>query len=78
MRWHARWPSVATETIGEARITEDGGYWLRSTFGEGSILGWVVQTEDDGHAETFLPPDPKLFAVRDGFVAERGRNARSG
>ncbi|HEX7035229.1 MAG TPA: bifunctional glutathionylspermidine amidase/synthase [Pseudomonadales bacterium] len=75
---HRPWPagqSFAREI--PARITDDGGYWLRSGFGEAGILGWVIQTDDARDAETFLPPEPRLFAVDHGFVADRGDGARS-
>ncbi len=53
-----------------ARITEDGGYWLRCAFGEAGILGWVIQTRDARCAETFAPPDSRLFELRPGMVNE--------
>jgi glutathionylspermidine amidase/synthetase len=52
-----------------AKVTDDGGYWLRCAFGEASILGWVIQTGDDRYAETFTPPEPRLFEILAGQVA---------
>ena len=56
-----------------ARITDDGGYWLRCSFGDASILGWVVQTDDDAHAEKLVEPEPQLFDVYAARVPDRGQ-----
>lgn len=75
---HQRWPegqSYAREI--PAKITDDGGYWLRCAFGEASILGWVTQTGDDAHAETFTAPDRRLFNLRGGRVADHGQTGHS-
>lgn len=45
----------------KAEKTEDGHYWLECSFGDATILGWVIQTDDDSHAERIEPPDPRLF-----------------
>jgi glutathionylspermidine amidase/synthetase len=60
-----------------AKITEDGGYWLRCAFGEAGILGWVIQTGDAAGAETFTAPDRRLFSLRGGRVPDRGQTRRS-
>jgi glutathionylspermidine amidase/synthetase len=75
---HRRWPAgqnYAREI--PAKITADGGYWLRCAFGEASILGWVTQTDDDRFAETFADPDRRLFLLRGGRVPDRGQTAHS-
>ena len=71
---HRPWPDGAgwAREI-PARVSGDGGYWLRCGFGEAGILGWVIQTGDDRYAETFLPPDPRLFEVRVGLTPDRGQ-----
>ena len=46
-----------------ATISEDGNYRLECSAGSAAILGWVVQTDDDTHAEKTVPPDPRLFTV---------------
>ncbi len=47
------------------RIDRDGGHWVSCTFPNTSILGWVIQTDDDTHAERIVDPDPRLFHPRD-------------
>ena len=46
-----------------ATVGEDGSYWIRCSFHDGEILGWVMQTDDDTHAEHFEAASPKLFNV---------------
>ena len=57
-----------------ARISDDGGYWLRCSFHDATILGWVIQTDDDTDAEQFADPDPRLFRIGHGRI---GRPQRS-
>lgn len=69
---HQPWPqgcAYAREI--PARVTDDGAYWLRSALGEARILGWVVQTPDDRGAETFRPPETRLFTLWPGRMPER-------
>ncbi|HLB31276.1 MAG TPA: glutathionylspermidine synthase family protein [Gammaproteobacteria bacterium] len=42
-------------------VDEDGGHHVQCTFEEGTILGWVIQTEDPTHAEPRVDPEPELF-----------------
>lgn len=61
---HGIWPAgrnFAREI--PARITEDGAYWVRCTFGDAIILGWVIQTDDAALAEPLLEPDRRLFQI---------------
>jgi len=44
-----------------AETGPDGHYWLECTFGNAQILGWVIQTDEDAHAERIVPADPGLF-----------------
>ena len=46
-----------------ASLDAGGGYWLRCSFHDGTILGWVIQTGDDEHAEIFPPAEPALFTI---------------
>ncbi|MCW4630461.1 MULTISPECIES: hypothetical protein [Marinomonas] len=49
---HQVWPEGQDYSrVLDARISKDGGYWLRCSYGDASILGWVIQTDDDLHAE---------------------------
>ena len=62
---HRPWPEGRTWAREiPAQITDDGGYWLRCSFRDAAILGWVVQTDDDRDAEVLSEPDPGLLAVR--------------
>jgi glutathionylspermidine amidase/synthetase len=75
---HRIWPegqNYAREI--PARVTDDGGFWLRCSFGDASILGWVLQTDDATHAEQHPNPDSRLFAVRAGRVGDTGQGSRS-
>lgn len=45
------------------RITDDGGYWLRCSFRNASILGWLIQTDDETHAEALDEADPRLLEI---------------
>jgi len=60
-----------------ARITDDGGFWLRCSFGDASILGGVIQTDDDTHAEREVSVDARLFEVRTDRVPDTGQSERS-
>ncbi len=75
---HQPWPAGQAHAREiPARITEDGGYWLRCAFGEASILGWVIQTDDERFAETFSVPDARLFELRQGYVKNHRLEAQS-
>ncbi|MGA0840181.1 MAG: CHAP domain-containing protein, partial [Pseudomonadales bacterium] len=51
-----------------ARVTEDGAYWVRCSFSDASILGWVMQTDDDAHAEPLTELDPRVLNLIPGKV----------
>ncbi len=55
------------------RRDADGGYRVDCTFDDTSILGWVIQSDDDTHAETVLDDDPALFELRRAAVPDTGR-----
>ena len=44
-----------------ATTTGAGEYWLECSFGDATILGWVIQTDDDAHAERIEGPDSQLL-----------------
>jgi glutathionylspermidine amidase/synthetase len=48
-----------------ARATDDGELWLECSFGDATILGWLIQTDDDEYAERFEPPAGRLFRLQD-------------
>lgn len=47
----------------KAKVSDDGQYWLECSFGDATILGWVIQTDDDAHAEEIDQPDRQLFKL---------------
>jgi glutathionylspermidine amidase/synthetase len=48
----------------KAKTTHEGDYWVECSFGNAEILGWVVQTDDDTHAERIEAPEPRLFNLQ--------------
>lgn len=62
---HRPWPTGQNYSRQiDAEVSADGRYQLKCPAGGRAILGWVIQTEDDVHAENYVPPDPSLFAVQ--------------
>lgn len=47
-----------------AEITDDGEFWLECSFGDATIMGWVIQTSDNTFAEVIEEPEPALFNVQ--------------
>ncbi|SIS91124.1 bifunctional glutathionylspermidine amidase/synthase [Neptunomonas antarctica] len=60
-----------------ARVTADGSYWLRCSYGDATILGWVIQTDDDTYAELIEPPAPELFDLQLRQVPDKGQTTRA-
>ncbi|MPY71030.1 MAG: bifunctional glutathionylspermidine amidase/synthase [Alphaproteobacteria bacterium] len=59
-----------------AATDEHGGFRVSCTFDDTAILGWVIQTGDDTHAEAIADPDPRLFTLQLGTVPEEGQADR--
>ncbi|HEY5718608.1 MAG TPA: bifunctional glutathionylspermidine amidase/synthase [Motiliproteus sp.] len=62
---HLPWP--AGQDYGRELLLDldgGGGCWVSCTFAEGSILGWVIATDDDAHAEPRRDTDPTLFNLQ--------------
>ncbi len=59
-----------------ATVGEDGSFWIRCSFGDADILGWVIQTDDDTFAEHFEPVSPKLFNVLMKRVKRNGQHLK--
>ncbi len=75
---HVRWPEgrhYSREIA--ATITADGEYWLECSFGDATILGWVIQTDDVRHAEPARTMEPRLFNLRLRQVPDEGQAQRS-
>ncbi|MFT6924643.1 MAG: glutathionylspermidine amidase/synthetase [Psychromonas sp.] len=59
---HQIWPegrSFSREL--PATTTEEGEYWLKCSFNDATILGWMTQTEDDRDAEPSPESNKQLF-----------------
>ncbi len=52
----------------KARQTPEGNFWIQCSTGDGEILGWVMQTDDDTHAEDHDEPDLELFRLKPRWV----------
>ena len=50
-------------------VDEQGGHWVNCTYAEGSILGWVLVTDDNSHAEPRIDPTPALFNLIPGQIS---------
>ena len=62
---HAVWPEGQTYSREiNATVSDDGGYWIQCSFEDATILGWVIQTDDDTHAERIVDDDPLLFNIQ--------------
>ena len=53
------------------RAARRGEFWLECSFADATILGWVIQTDDDTDAVPIDEPDPELFTLID-----RARSSR--
>ncbi|HRW30184.1 MAG: bifunctional glutathionylspermidine amidase/synthase [Alphaproteobacteria bacterium] len=59
---HVRWTDETSWSRElPMRIDADGRVFVSCTFDEGSILGWVMQTDDPTYAEVIEEPDPAIF-----------------
>ncbi|MCB1668054.1 MAG: bifunctional glutathionylspermidine amidase/synthase [Pseudomonadales bacterium] len=48
----------------EARVGDDGEYWITCSYGDAEILGWMIQTDNDTHGEPSLTRNEKLFDIK--------------
>jgi glutathionylspermidine amidase/synthetase len=71
---HAVWPAGQdySRELPMSR-TADGGYCVACDLGNTEILGWVIQTDDDAHAETIVDVDRRLFNLDLREVPNRGQ-----
>lgn len=62
---HTAWPQgqdFAREL--KARVTEDNGFWVECSYADGTILGWMTQTEATLDAEPEPVRDPELVVIK--------------
>jgi len=52
----------------KARIADDGGYHIECSYDDAAVLGWVIQTDDDTHADIFSDINPALLNLKLGRV----------
>jgi glutathionylspermidine amidase/synthetase len=75
---HRKWPEgqdYARQL--NAEVTEDGEFWIECSFGDASILGWVIQSEDAEHAETLGEPSARLYNLHRQLASIPVRNEKS-
>jgi glutathionylspermidine amidase/synthetase len=75
---HRVWPkgqSYSREI--RASVTERDEYWLECSFGDATILGWVIQTDDDRYAEQPETPHRELFNLQARQVEDTGQAEQS-
>ncbi len=74
---HQIWPQgqdYAREL--RAQVSDEGDYWVECSYGDASILGWVIQTEDREHAEPQDEIDTDLLNLEAAEVAHMGQAAK--
>lgn len=47
-----------------AKITDDGEYWVKCSYGDAEILGWMTQTDDTRYAETSPIKNSALSTIK--------------
>jgi len=57
----------------KARITADGGYWIEPCLKDVSIMGWVIQTDDNTYAEDITDIDRGIFRPLIDSVTDAGQ-----
>ena len=61
----------------KATITDTGEFWLESSFGDATILGWLIQTEDDSDAVAVAETEPGLYKLVMREVERRDSRSRA-
>jgi glutathionylspermidine amidase/synthetase len=75
---HRTWPEGRDYSRQvKATVTPEGEYWLECSFGDATILGWVIQTDDDLHAEPVADDEPALMNLLGRKVPDRGQGSRA-
>lgn len=61
---HVKW-ATGTQWSRELPLKKDasGAYWVHCTYDDSSILGWMIQTDDETHADAIERPNPVLFKL---------------
>jgi glutathionylspermidine amidase/synthetase len=62
--FHREWPSGQNHSRElKAKKSPTGEFWLECAFGDATLLGWVLQTDDATDAEPVNPPQSELFTL---------------
>ncbi|MBU2582888.1 MAG: bifunctional glutathionylspermidine amidase/synthase [Alphaproteobacteria bacterium] len=54
-------------------VDANGRHWVKCTYADTSVLGWVIETADATHADDVDDPDPHLFNLIGCEVENRGQ-----
>lgn len=57
------WPEKQNWSRELSFCSNEAGYRITCSYDQGTILGWVMQTEDSTHAEPRIDTDPQLFNI---------------
>jgi len=60
-----------------AHVGEDGSYWIRCSYHDGEILGWVMQTDNSTEAAVFPAERPELMQIRGRQASRHGQHQRT-
>lgn len=75
---HVRWPDGRDYSREiKAVVTADGEYWLECSYGDATILGWVVQTDDAQHAEPAPHIDRRVLNLVSRELPDSGQSTRT-
>ena len=58
----------------KTRTTEDGGYWIEPGLENDSLLGWVIQTDNNSFAENIADIDMGIFPPLLDLVEDTGQS----
>ena len=61
----------------KAVVTPDGEYWLECSYGDATILGWVLQTDDPEYAEPVRAIDRRVLNLVARELPDQGQPART-
>lgn len=54
-----------------ATTTDQGEYWLRCSFNDATILGWMTQTDNSLHAQPTMATNKELFTLHSRYAKEQ-------
>ncbi len=54
-----------------AKTLPNGGFWIDCSYENANIMGWVIQTDDETHAEVIGDDDPELYEIKVNHLPRR-------